>query len=191
MSPVGVAAEGDTVAAATQGQEAPVTKEPVKSPPVVPSNRQKSSRDTRETLERARAALQTYDTELEEKRQEAAELKQERERKKAQIEELESIVRIKQAEAKMFAIRADEARREAEGLQRIMLAKAEKIDQEYSIKLLKLGLEEAQDRCHKQHDTVQVLHQGQLDFQALKLPLLTELHELLKQLDASKRQSWK
>ncbi|CAK9197824.1 unnamed protein product [Sphagnum troendelagicum] len=179
--------QSPSVSKEAQTQPPRVSKESLRTPPV--SGMDKTT--TRDALERARAALQTYDAELEEKRQEAAELQQEREHKKAQILELESIVRIKQAEAKMFAVRAGEARREAEGLQRIVLAKAEKIEQEYAFKVAKLRLEEAEDRCHTGQDTVQVLHQAQLDFHALKLPLLTELHDLLKQLEATKRQSWK
>ncbi|CAK9861194.1 unnamed protein product [Sphagnum jensenii] len=179
--------QSPSVSKEAQTQPPRVSKESLRTPPV--SGMDKTT--TRDALERARAALQTYDAELEEKRQEAAVLQQEREHKKAQILELESIVRIKQAEAKMFAVRAGEARREAEGLQRIVLAKAEKIEQEYAFKVAKLRLEEAEDRCHTGQDTVQVLHQAQLDFHALKLPLLTELHDLLKQLEATKRQSWK
>ncbi len=183
----GIQSQAPSVSREGQIQPAPVSEEAVKAPPV--SGR--DNKTTRDTLDRARAALQTYDAELEEKRQEAAELQQEREHKKGQIEELESIVRIKQAEAKMFAVRADEARREAEGLQRIVLAKSEKIEQEYASKLTKLRLEEAEDRCRKGHEAVQVLHQAQMDFHTLKLPLLSELHDLLKQLEAMKRKSWK
>jgi len=183
----GIQSQAPSVSREGQIQPAPVLEEAVKAPPV--SGR--DNKTTRDTLDRARAALQTYDAELEEKRQEAAELQQEREHKKGQIEELESIVRIKQAEAKMFAVRADEARREAEGLQRIVLAKSEKIEQEYASKLTKLRLEEAEDRCRKGHEAVQVLHQAQMDFHTLKLPLLSELHDLLKQLEAMKRKSWK
>lgn len=174
---------------ATPGQapSTPLSAE-TKVSPLPFSSKQPS---TQTTLEMAKEALATYDSELEQKRQEASELQQERERKKAQIEELESIVRIKQAEAKMFAVRADEARREAEGLHRIMLAKAEKIEQEYGGKLAKLGMEDAEERCRKHHDTVQVLQQAQLDFRTMNQPLLNELHDLLKQLDASKRHSWK
>ncbi|CAM6045951.1 unnamed protein product [Sphagnum compactum] len=183
----GIQSQAPSVSREGQIQPAPVSEEAVKTPPV--SGR--DNKTTRDTLDRARAALQTYDAELEEKRQEAAELQQEREHKKGQIEELESIVRIKQAEAKMFAVRADEARREAEGLQRIVLAKSEKIEQEYASKLTKLHFEEAEDRCRKGHEAVQVLHQAQMDFHTLKLPLLSELHDLLKQLEAMKRKSWK
>ncbi|KAG6418971.1 hypothetical protein SASPL_121178 [Salvia splendens] len=50
-------------------------------------------------------------------------------RKKMQIDELESIVRLKQAEADMFEMKANEARREAERLRRIALAKTEKSEE--------------------------------------------------------------
>lgn len=56
----------------------------------------------------------------------------EKHRKKQQIEELESIVKLKRAEAEMFQFKSDEARREAEGLQRIVSAKAEKVEEEYA-----------------------------------------------------------
>lgn len=55
-----------------------------------------------------------------------------KQRKKQQIEELESIVRLKKAEADMFQFKSDEARREAEGLQRIVSAKADKVEEEYA-----------------------------------------------------------
>lgn len=152
--------------------------------PLAINNRQTS---TQLTLEMAKEALTTYDRELEQKRQEASGLQQERERKKAQIEELESIVRIKQAEAQMFARRADEVRREAEGLHRIMLAKTDRLEQEYSDKLSKLGMDEAEERYRKHCDMVQVSHQAQMDFQAMSLPLLSELHDLLRQIEASNR----
>lgn len=174
-----------------QPQASPVTAEPATKKQVTPLQTVSNNKQQQTTLEMAKEALATYDSELEQKRQEANELQQERERKKAQIEELESIVRIKQAEAKMFALRADEARREAEGLHRIMLAKADKIEQEYSGKLSKLGIDDAENRCRKHRETVQVLQQAQMDFHAMNLPLLNELHELLKQLEASKRHSWK
>lgn len=54
-----------------------------------------------------------------------------KQRKKQQIEELESIVKLKRAEAEMFQFKSDEARREAEGLQRIVSAKSEKVEEEY------------------------------------------------------------
>ncbi|CBI28423.3 unnamed protein product, partial [Vitis vinifera] len=81
---------------------------------------------------------------VQEAAREVNELKLERQRKKQQIDELESIVRLKQAEADMFQLKANEARREAERLQRIALAKSEKSEEEYASRYLKLRLSEAE-----------------------------------------------
>ncbi|KAK3031983.1 hypothetical protein RJ639_036188 [Escallonia herrerae] len=95
-------------------------------------------------LKKARLALKACDRELEDKAREVAELKLERQQKKKQLDELESIVRLKQAEADMFQLKANEARREAERLQRIALAKSEKSEEDYASRYLKLRLSEAE-----------------------------------------------
>jgi hypothetical protein len=64
-----------SVSKEAQTQPPPVSKESLKTPPVSGMDK----KTTRDALEQARAVLQTYDAELEEKRQEAAELQQERE----------------------------------------------------------------------------------------------------------------
>ncbi|CAN6479027.1 unnamed protein product [Victoria cruziana] len=98
---------------------------------------------------KARMALEACDRELEDKSREVAELQMERQRKKQQIEELETIIRLKQAEADMFQIKATEARREAERLQQIMLAKSGKAEEDYASSYLKQRLNEAEaeKRC--------------------------------------------
>lgn len=95
-------------------------------------------------FKKARTALEACDRELEDKAREAAELKLERQNKKLQIDELEKIVRLKQAEADMFQLKANEAKRESERLQRIALAKSEKSEEEYASRYLKLRLSEAE-----------------------------------------------
>ncbi|KAL5729703.1 hypothetical protein ACHQM5_002613 [Ranunculus cassubicifolius] len=95
-------------------------------------------------FKKARLGLEACDRELEDKAREVAELKMERQRKKQQIDELESIVRLKQAEADMFQLKASEARREGERLQRIMLAKTEKTEEDYASRYLKQRLNEAE-----------------------------------------------
>ncbi|KAF2292396.1 hypothetical protein GH714_021806 [Hevea brasiliensis] len=94
-------------------------------------------------FKKARMALEACDRELEEKAKEVTELKLDRQKKKIQIEELERIVRLKQAEADMFQLKANEAR-EAERLQRIALAKTDKSEEEYASSYLKLRLSEAE-----------------------------------------------
>ncbi|AQK73107.1 Protein OBERON 2 [Zea mays] len=93
---------------------------------------------------KARLAVEACDRELEEKVREAQELKAERQRKKQQVEELESIVRLKQAEAEMFQLKANEARQEAERLQSIALTKSKTAEQDYASMYLKRRLEEAE-----------------------------------------------
>ncbi|XP_071689746.1 OBERON-like protein [Rutidosis leptorrhynchoides] len=93
---------------------------------------------------KARLAFEACDQELKDKAREVAALKMERQKKKQQVDELEGIVRLKQAEAEMFDLKASEARREAERLQRIALAKAEKSEEDYASRYLKQRLHEAE-----------------------------------------------
>lgn len=95
-------------------------------------------------FKKARLSLEACDRELEDKNREMTELQMERTKKKQQIEELEKIVRLKQAEADMFQLKANEAKREAERLQRIALAKTDKSEEEYASSYLKLRLSEAE-----------------------------------------------
>ncbi|KAK1379487.1 CONSTANS interacting protein 6 [Heracleum sosnowskyi] len=82
-------------------------------------------------VKKARLAVEACDQELKDKAREVAALKMDRQRKKQQIDELDSIVRLKQAEADMFDLKASEARRESERIQRIVLAKSEKSEEDY------------------------------------------------------------
>lgn len=93
---------------------------------------------------KARMAVEACDRELQDKAREVQELKMERQKKKVQIEELEKIVRLKHAEADMFQLKANEAKREAERLQRIALAKSDKSEEEYASSYLKQRLSEAE-----------------------------------------------
>jgi hypothetical protein len=95
-------------------------------------------------FKKARMALEACDRELEDKAREVAELKLESQKKKLQVDELERIVRLKQAEADMFQLKANEAKREAERLQRIALAKSDKSEEEYASSYLKQRLNEAE-----------------------------------------------
>ncbi|CAN4095968.1 unnamed protein product [Withania somnifera] len=96
-------------------------------------------------VKKARSSLEACDQELKDKAREATMLKFERQKKKEQIDELESIIRLKQAEADMFDKKAIEARREAERLQRIAQAKTDKSSEEdYTKRYLKQRLSEAE-----------------------------------------------
>lgn len=95
---------------------------------------------------RARLGVEACDRELEDRAREVAEIKREMQRSKQQVEELESIARLKQAEVEMFHLKATEALQEAERLKTIVLAKSEKAaaEQDYASMYLKRRLDEAE-----------------------------------------------
>lgn len=95
-------------------------------------------------VKKARLAVEACDQELKDKAREVTMLKMERQKKKQQIDDIESIVRLKQAEAEMFDKKASEARREAERLQQIALAKTSKSEEDYTNRYLKQRLCEAE-----------------------------------------------
>ncbi|KAL8032993.1 hypothetical protein ABFX02_13G134100 [Erythranthe guttata] len=95
-------------------------------------------------VKKARLSVEACEQELKDKAREVAALKMDRQRKKIQVDELESIVRLKQAEADMFEMKANEARREAERLQRIALSKTDKSEDDYASRYLKQRLHEAE-----------------------------------------------
>lgn len=140
------------------------------------------------TSDRAHTVLQNYDRDNEGKRTEAVDLQYNRAKNKAEIDELESLVRIKVAEAKMFQVRADDARREAEGLQRIAIAKNEKIEQEYACKLAKLCLSETEERRRHKFEELKILEQAQREYFNMKIKMEAEIKELLLKMEATKRQ---
>lgn len=138
--------------------------------------------------DKAHAVLPKFDRNVEEKRTEAADLQYERARTRAEIEDIESAVRIKQAEAKMFQIRADEARQEAGGLQRIISVKREKVDEDYACKYAKLRLSEAEERHQKRFEELKALENAQQDFQNMKVRMEGEIKELMIKMEMAKRQ---
>lgn len=95
-------------------------------------------------LNKARLSLEACERELEDKAREVNDLKQDRTRNKQQLDELDSLARLKQAEADMFQLKANDARRESERLQRIALAKSDKSEEDYASNYLKLRLSEAE-----------------------------------------------
>ncbi|KAK4369321.1 hypothetical protein RND71_013113 [Anisodus tanguticus] len=136
-------------------------------------------------LKRARQALETCDHELEEKAKEVAELKLERQQKRLQIDELESIARLKEAEADMFQLKADEARREADRLQRIALAKSGKSEEDYASSYLKQRLSEAEAEKQFLFEKIKLQDQGSHSSQRNEIgdtsqELYTKIQEILK-----------
>ncbi|XP_047322595.1 protein OBERON 4-like [Impatiens glandulifera] len=105
------------------------------------------------------------------------------------FDELESIVRIKQAEARMFQTRADDARREAEGLKRIASAKNEKIEEEYATRIGKLRMAEAKaEEIQKQKlEEFEALDRACREYFNMKMRMEANIKELLLKMEATRR----
>ncbi|XP_010512777.1 PREDICTED: protein OBERON 4-like [Camelina sativa] len=107
--------------------------------------------------------------------------------KEPHFEELESIVRMKQAEAEMFQGRADDARREAEGLKRIAIAKKDKIEEEYKRRIGKLSMEDAEERRRWRHEELEAIERGQREFYEMKMRMEEEMSGLLTKMEVTKQ----
>lgn len=107
--------------------------------------------------------------------------------KKDELASLESIVRIKEAEARMFQNRADDARREAESFRRVARMKSEKLDDEYSEKLARLCLQETEERRRKKLEELKVLENSHCDYYKMKMRMESDITGLLKRMEATKQ----
>ncbi|XLR39866.1 hypothetical protein S83_024526 [Arachis hypogaea] len=103
------------------------------------------------------------------------------------LDELESVVKIKQVEVKMFQSCADDARREAEGLKCIALGKSEKIDEEYTQQIAKLRLDETEKMHRQKLEELQVLERAHLEYFNMKRRMDADIKDLLSNMEATKR----
>lgn len=104
------------------------------------------------------------------------------------FDSLESIVRIKEAEARMFQNRADEAHREAEGYRRMVHVRTEKLEEEYTEKLAKLCLQETEERRRKKLEELKMLENSHCDYYNMKMRMQAEIAGLLERMEATKQQ---
>ncbi|XP_058182768.1 protein OBERON 3 isoform X1 [Rhododendron vialii] len=108
--------------------------------------------------------------------------------KKDGFDSLESIVRVKEAEARMFQTRADEARRDSENYRRMVRMKSDKMDEEYADKLAKLCLQETEERRRKKLEELKVLEDSHIDYYKMKVRMQAEIAGLLERMEATKQQ---
>ncbi|XP_057445110.1 protein OBERON 3-like [Lotus japonicus] len=106
--------------------------------------------------------------------------------RKGGLESLESIVRIKEAEARMFQTKADEARREAEGFHRMIKTKAAQVEEEYAEQLGKLSLQETEERRRKKLEELNMLKNSHFDYFKMKMRMQDEIDSLLKRMEVTK-----
>lgn len=107
--------------------------------------------------------------------------------KEAVFDELESIVRIKLAEAKMFRSRAEDARKESEALKRIAVSKSERNEEEYASRIAKLRLVEAEDMRKQKVEELQSLERAYQEYFNMKMRMETDIKDLLLKMEATRR----
>lgn len=86
----------------------------------------------------------------------------------------------------MFQSRADDARRDAEGLKRIAIAKSEKIEEEYTARIAKLCLAEADEMRKQKHDELQALEKAYWEYFNVKIRMEADIKDLLLKMEATK-----
>ncbi|XP_075488512.1 protein OBERON 4-like [Primulina tabacum] len=103
------------------------------------------------------------------------------------FDELESIVKVKQAEANIFQTRADDARREAEALKRISTKKDEMIEEEYKSRITKLRLSEAEEMQKQKMEELQALDRVYQEYFDMRIRMESDIKDLLLKMEATRR----
>ncbi|URD90916.1 hypothetical protein MUK42_35216 [Musa troglodytarum] len=107
--------------------------------------------------------------------------------KKPVVDELESVIKFKHAEAKMYQERADDARREAESLKHISIAKNSKIDEDYASQIEKLRLSEAEERRRQKFEELQAIEKAHREYFNMKMRMEADIKDLLLKMEATRR----
>jgi len=100
---------------------------------------------------------------------------------------LETIVKCKEAEAKLFQKLADDARKEVDSYRHIVRAKTQKLEEEYAMKLAKLGFQEIEEKRRKKLEELKMLENSHYDYNKMKLRMQTEIQGLLERMEATKK----
>ncbi|KAL6867391.1 hypothetical protein ACP4OV_015415 [Aristida adscensionis] len=101
-------------------------------------------------------------------------------------DELDSLVRLKQAEAKMYQERANDARNEADNLKHIVMVKKARIEEEFANQIEKLRTNELQQRRKQKIEELQVIERTHHEYLSIKLRMETSIRELLLKMEAVK-----
>ncbi|KAJ4750871.1 OBERON-like protein [Rhynchospora pubera] len=107
--------------------------------------------------------------------------------KEDEVKSLETIVKCKEAEAKLFQRLADDAKREVESYRQLVRARSEKLEEEYGAAIARLCLKEAEERRRKNIEELKLLENSQLDYQKMKMRMQTEIASLLERMEATKK----
>uniref|UniRef100_A0ACD5XMN3 Uncharacterized protein n=1 Tax=Avena sativa TaxID=4498 RepID=A0ACD5XMN3_AVESA len=102
-------------------------------------------------------------------------------------DELDGLVRLKQAEANMYQERANEARKEAESLKHVAMVKYARIEEHYATQISELRINELQERRKQMLEELQVVERSRHQFLSMKTRMEDSIRELLLKMEAAKQ----
>ncbi|XP_010228900.1 protein OBERON 3 [Brachypodium distachyon] len=100
---------------------------------------------------------------------------------------LETIVKCKEAEAKLFQKLADDARKEVDNYRQIVRSNTQKLEEEYIARLAKLCFQETEEKRRKKMEELKALENSHYDYHKMKLRMQTEIQGLLERMEATKK----
>ncbi|PAN50855.1 hypothetical protein PAHAL_9G552000 [Panicum hallii] len=106
---------------------------------------------------------------------------------KVVIDELDSLIRLKQAEANMYQERANDARNEADNLRRIVMVKNARIEEDYATQIADLDIDGLQERRKQKIEELQVIERTHHEFLSMKTRMVASIRELLSKMEALKQ----
>ncbi|CAN6290205.1 unnamed protein product [Urochloa humidicola] len=106
---------------------------------------------------------------------------------KAATDELDSLIRLKQAEAYMYQERANDARNEVDNLRRIVMVKNARIEEDYATQIADLDIDELQEQRKQKIEELQVVERTYHEFLSMKTRMVASIRELLSKMEALKQ----
>ena len=99
------------------------------------------------------------------------------------IDELDDVVRLKEAEAEIYHKRADDARREAKSLKQICLAKTKLIEEDYTNELIRLQIPEIEKKCKLKVEQLHALEKAHREYITMKEKMEEDAKTLMVQME--------
>ncbi|KAG0552148.1 hypothetical protein BDA96_01G484300 [Sorghum bicolor] len=106
---------------------------------------------------------------------------------KPATDELDSLIRLKQAEAYMYQERANDARNEVDNLRHIVVVKNARIEEDYATQIADLDINELQERRKQKIEELQVIERTHHEFRSMKTRMVASIGELLSKMEALKQ----
>lgn len=102
------------------------------------------------------------------------------------IDELDSVVRLKLAEACLYQERANDARSQADDLRHIVTVKTARIEEDFATQIAELNIKEVQERHKQKIEELQAFERKHRQFFSMKTRMEASIRELLLKMEEIK-----